>query len=62
VARRREKTKKTTTVRNDVKVTVIRSKDGTTVEAECKCFGNPMRTHSHVRCPNLLRELAADGG
>lgn len=39
--------------RNGVRVIVRRFKHGTTVEADCQCFGSPMRAHSRADCPNL---------
>jgi hypothetical protein len=43
----------TSTVRDGVRVTVHRSKDGTAVEAACQCFGMPFRTHSTEACPRF---------
>lgn len=45
---------------NGVKVTVWRFHDehgvsGTTVEAECQCFGHDLRAHSSPICPALTR-------
>ena len=38
--------------RNGVKVLVTRSKDGSTVDASCQCFGLKTRAHSVSNCPN----------
>lgn len=37
--------------RNGVKVIVHRSRDGSTVDADCSCLGG-MRAHSNPECPN----------
>lgn len=37
--------------KNGVRVIVRRWKDGTTVEADCKCFGSYLRIHSNPMCP-----------
>lgn len=37
--------------RNGVRVRVHEQDGGTTVEAECSCFGSPTRTHSRESCP-----------
>lgn len=38
--------------RNGVRVIVYRRwDDGTVVEADCHCFGNPKRVHSNLHCP-----------
>jgi len=29
---------------------------GTTVDADCQCYGTKFRPHSHERCPNLVRQ------
>jgi hypothetical protein len=39
--------------KNGVRVIVTRTKDGSHVDASCQCFGQPMRAHSNVGCPNL---------
>jgi hypothetical protein len=46
--------------RNGVKVIVTRFRDnlgvsGTTVEADCNCFGHPMRACSSSQCPMLTK-------
>ena len=43
--------------RNGVRVIVTRTKDGSTVQADCQCFGNPGRAHSTDGCPVLKRRL-----
>lgn len=40
--------------RNGVRVRVRRSENGSTVEADCRCFGNPRRTHSNPFCPLVV--------
>lgn len=35
-----------------MRVKVTRTDDGTVVEADCQCFGHPMRLHSNPNCPN----------
>lgn len=45
--------------RNGVKVRVTRADDGSTVEADCSCFGHPFRTHSRMTCPNRPRAARA---
>lgn len=36
-----------------VRVLVHRREHGTTVEADCLCFGNKGRCHSNPNCPNM---------
>jgi hypothetical protein len=38
---------------NGVRVRVTRTEQGSSVYADCDCFGHPCRVHSNVRCPNL---------
>lgn len=45
--------------RNGVKVRVRRNEGGSTVVADCSCFGHPFRVHSNVNCP-LLRKRVRD--
>lgn len=52
--------------RNGVRVTVFRFYDdkgltGSYVEADCKCFGSPMRVHSNATCKLRMKQLAAEG-
>jgi hypothetical protein len=37
---------------NGVKVIVRRIPGGTTVQADCDCFGSRWRAHSNPKCPN----------
>ena len=39
--------------RNGVRVIKYTSDEGTVVEADCQCFGNPRRVHSSSNCPFL---------
>lgn len=48
------------TVRNGVRVKVTRFCGGTTVEADCQCFGAPFRAHSTTACP-LFKQQKAKG-
>lgn len=42
---------------NGVRVIVIRfPSGGTTVEADCQCFGLPWRVHSTPSCPRLKEQ------
>ena len=41
--------------KNGVNVKVYRFLHGTTVSADCSCFGMPFRTHSIETCPVLVR-------
>lgn len=45
-----------TTIRNGVLVKVIRTVQGTVVEASCGCYGMPFRTHTNMYCPLLVRQ------
>jgi hypothetical protein len=47
--------------RNGVRVLVRRFDGGTTVEADCSCFGSDFRVHSQPDCPNRLRQTAMVG-
>lgn len=38
---------------NGVRVWVYRDTNGTSVDADCSCFGNPARVHSTTGCPVL---------
>jgi hypothetical protein len=40
--------------KNGVHVIVRRFQDGSTVEAECSCYGIEFRTHSTDVCPIIL--------
>jgi hypothetical protein len=44
--------------RNGVKVRVHEHENGTWVEADCQCFGSPLRLHSNMDCPVRLRAVA----
>ncbi len=37
--------------KNGVRVLVTRTKDGSTVNATCSCFGNIGRVHNTTECP-----------
>lgn len=50
----KEKITKVDQSRNEVKVTVYRSENGSVVEADCLCHGSPYRVHSNPNCPNIL--------
>lgn len=41
--------------RNGVRVLVHRSVNGTTVDADCGCFGLPGRAHTNINCPLFWR-------
>lgn len=41
--------------RNGVRVIVRRSEEGSSVEADCSCFGLVQRLHSNTNCP-LFRQ------
>lgn len=43
--------------RNGVRVRVSRDPDGSVVQADCLCFGNPKRMHSSPECPSLRKEI-----
>jgi hypothetical protein len=51
--------KLTETVKNGVRVRVEHSDQGSVVEADCQCFGHPLRTHSNAYCPNLATQTEA---
>ena len=40
--------------KNGVRVVVDKSEEGSVVESDCSCFGNPNRVHSREGCPNRL--------
>ncbi len=40
--------------RNGVKVRVHEHPNGTTVEADCGCFGSPLRVHTSTYCPPFI--------
>ena len=42
--------------KNGVRVLVRRSDGGSTVEADCACYGNPQRVHSSRLCPVFKEE------
>ena len=42
--------------RNGVRVIVWKYSDGSVVEVDCQCFGNPKRCHSTLSCP-LLKKI-----
>ena len=44
--------------KNGVRVIVHRSAEGSTVDADCECFGSNFRVHSREDCPNRLRQIA----
>lgn len=50
----------TTTVKNGVKTTVVRTRDGSSVQADCQCFGDDNRCHSTNHCPNFKRQQLRD--
>jgi hypothetical protein len=41
--------------KNGVNVKINRFQHGTTVSADCSCFGMPFRTHSTEDCPVLIK-------
>lgn len=45
--------------RSGVRVIVHRQHDGSTVEADCQCFGSWMRIHSNPSCPVLAQQTGA---
>lgn len=45
--------------KNGVRVIVTRTRNGTFVDADCQCYGNPGRAHSSSNCPVYL---ASQGG
>lgn len=47
--------------KNGVKVKVTKHENGSTVEADCQCFGAEGRLHSTVSCPLRLRQVARRG-
>lgn len=44
--------------KNGVRVIAHRSAEGSTVDADCECFGSNFRVHSREDCPNRLRQIA----
>ena len=43
--------------RNGVRVIVHRWTDGSTVEADCQCFGGAFRSHSTSDCPMFRKAI-----
>lgn len=41
--------------RNGVRVLVYKSAGGSVVEADCKCYGHPLRVHSNQNCPFIKK-------
>jgi hypothetical protein len=41
--------------KNGVNVKIYRFQHGTTISADCSCFGMPFRTHSTEDCPVLIK-------
>jgi hypothetical protein len=50
--------------RNGVKVRVHLHDNGTTVDADCQCFGSSQRLHTNPFCPVLVKatEYRRDNG